>query len=80
MTDDRSGDPHPDSVPEDQPGTAVDSPPADRDDAARTDIEGAAAERGRAIDDGRPVEPHDAPARFSETDSPDDGGVDPRVN
>ncbi|ONF94899.1 hypothetical protein [Sphingomonas jeddahensis] len=80
MTDQRSGDPHPDSLPEDQPETAVDSPPAAHDDAARTDIEGAAAVRGEAVDDGQPVEPHDAQARFSETDGPDDIAVDPRVN
>ncbi len=72
MTDQRSGDPHPDSLPEDAADTAPDSPPAAQNDAARTDIEGAAATRGAAIDDGQPVEPHDAPPRFSGTDNPGD--------
>lgn len=80
MTDQRSSDPHPDGLPEDAVETAPDSPPAAQDDAARTDIEGAAAARNEAIDDGQPVDPHDAPARFSETDGPDDIAVDPRVN
>lgn len=80
MTDRRTGDPHPDSMPEDEPDTSPDSAPAARDDAARTDIEGQAAARNEAIDDGAPVEPHDAPARFSEPDGPENPTVDPRVN
>jgi hypothetical protein len=80
MTDQRSGDPHVDSLPEDDVDSSPDSPPAAQDDAARTDIEGAAAGRNEAIDDGQPIEPHDAPPRFSETDGPDGGAIDPRVN
>jgi hypothetical protein len=80
MTDQRSRDPNVDSLPEDAAELSPDSPPAAHDAAARTDIEGAAAARNQAIDDGQPIEPHDAPARFSETDGPDNIAVDPRVN
>lgn len=80
MTDPCAGDPHPDGIPEDEPDTTPDSAPAAWDDAARTDIEGQAATRNQAVDDGAPVEPHDAPPRFSEPDGTHDRSVDPRVN
>lgn len=80
MSDGRGGDPHPDSVPENEPDTAADSAPATWDDAARTDIEGQAAARNQAVDDGAPVEPHDVPSRFSEPDGTEDRSIDPRVN
>ena len=80
MSDRRGGDPHPDGLPEDATDTTPDSPPAAWDDAARTDIEGQAVARNQAIDDGAPVEPHDAPPRFSEPDGTPDTPDDPRVN
>lgn len=39
MTDRRSGDPHPDGLPEDVADSHPDSPPALRDDDARDDLE-----------------------------------------
>ncbi|MDF2603888.1 hypothetical protein [Sphingomonas sp.] len=80
MTDNRSNDPLIDSLPEDEPEAAPDSPPAAQDDLARTEFEGQTAIRNEAIDEGAIAEPHDAPARFSETDSPDGSRHDPRVN
>lgn len=80
MSDRRSSDPYPDTIPEDEADTTPDSPPAAWDDAARTDIEGQAAARNQAVDDGVPVEPHDAPGRFSEPDGTHDRSIDPRVN
>lgn len=80
MTDQRSGDPHPDTLPEDQPEAHPDSPPAARDDVARDDVETGAGSRGDAIENGVAAEPHDADTRFSDPDGGDEATIDPRVN
>lgn len=43
------GDPHPDSIPEDNMDQNPDSPPATQDDDARTDIEQAVEARSDAV-------------------------------
>lgn len=70
MGDDRS-DPHPDSLPEDDTDSAVDSPPGSQDDDARTDIEQAVAARSDAVARG---EGGDEPETFTDAGLPDGVG------
>jgi hypothetical protein len=80
MTDERVGDPPPDSLPEDELEANPDSPPAAQNDEALGDVEQLTGARSVATDDGAVAEPHDASARFSGPDGVDDKAIDPRVN
>ena len=81
MGDQRGGDPHPDSLPEQVPDDNPDSPPAEQDDVARGDIEQVSDTRAEGIDEAATTLPADEPSAMSQ---PDDLGeseaVDPRVN
>lgn len=83
MTDQRGGDPNPDSLPEDNSDVAPDSPPATQDDAARTDIEEHAAARTAEVgagDEGAAGDRSSGSAHFADVDQAPVADRDPLID